>query len=175
MFSLSVVEHVRMNYSLAVQNYTTHAQAAERLAALSFKVRIAVLAVFAAATASIVVSLFRPGREYQIAAAVLAGLALAGQIAVIAWGIESRVYAHRAFAHRLWLVCERYRSLLSEIRDGLVDEAAILRRREALSEQTHAVYEQGFPIDQPAFETRRQPPPPSGEPITAAEKAALPG
>ncbi|HVH29892.1 MAG TPA: SLATT domain-containing protein [Vicinamibacterales bacterium] len=174
MFSLSVVEHVRMNYSLAVQNYTTHARAAERLAALALKCRIAVLAVFATATAAIIVSLFRPGREYQIAAAVLASLALAGQIFLVAWGVESRVYAHRAFAHRLWLVCERYRSLLAEIRDGLVDEAAILRRREALSEQTHAVYEQGFPIDQQAFETQRQPPP-GGEPAKAAEQATLPG
>jgi hypothetical protein len=174
MFSLSVVEHVRMSYSLAVQNYTTHARAAERLAALALKFRIAMLAVFATATGAIIVSLVRPGREYQIAAAVLAGLALAGQIFLAAWGVESRVYAHRAFAHRLWLVCERYRSLLAEIRDGLVDEAAIVRRREALSEQTHAVYEQGFPVDQQAFETQRQPPP-SGEPVRPTEQATLPG
>jgi hypothetical protein len=157
MFSLSVVEHVRLNFSLAVQNYTVHARAAERLAAVTLRFRIAILVSFAIATGAIVVSLFRPGREYQIAAAVLAGLALAGQTLFMALGLENRVYAHRWFAHRLWLVCDRYRSLLAEIQDGLVDDAAILRRREILSEQVHAVYEQAFPIDQRAYETARQP------------------
>jgi conflict system pore-forming effector with SLATT domain len=175
MFSLSVVEHVRMSYSLAVQNYTTHARAAERLARLAFKLRIGLLVVFATATGAIIVSLFRPGREYQIAAAILAGFALAGQIFMVAWGVESRVQAHRAFAHRLWLVCERYRSLLAEIRDGLIDEVAILRRREALSEQTHAVYEQGFPLDMQAFETLRLGEDQVVKPVRAAEQATLPG
>jgi hypothetical protein len=173
MFSLSVVEHVRLNFTLAVQNYTVHAKAAERLAALALKSRIAILALFAIATAAIITSLFRPGREYQIAAAVLAGIALVGQIVFVAWGVESRVFAHRSFAHRLWLVCERYRSLLAEIRDGLVDDAAVLRRREMLSEQMHAVYEQGFPIDQQAFETARQPAAGS-ENISTAEQMPLP-
>jgi hypothetical protein len=174
MFSLSVIEHVRLNFSLAVKNYNAHARAAERLAALTLKCRIAVLTLFAAATAAIIVSLFRPGREYQVAAAALASIALVAQVFFVAWGLESRVYAHRSFAHRLWLVCERYRSLLAEIRDGVVDDAAILRRRETLSEQMHAVYEQGFPVDQQAFEAARQPVS-DGEDVKPPEQIPLPG
>ena len=173
MFSLSVVEHVRLNYSLTVQNYNMHARAAERLAALTLKCRLAILAVFAVATGAILVSLFRSGREYQIAAAVFAVLALAGQTLFVAWGLEGRVYAHRIFAHRLWLVCERYRSLLAEIRDGLVDDAVVLRRREALSEQVHAVYEQGFPVDEPGFEAARQPAA-AAETVASGEQIPLP-
>jgi hypothetical protein len=173
MFSLSVVEHVRLNFSLAVQNYTVHARAAERLAALALKFRIAILALFAVATAAIITSLFRSGREYQIAAAVLAGIALAAQIFFVAWGIEGRVHAHRSFAHRLWMVCERYRSLLAEIRDGVVDDAAVLRRREMLSEEMHAVFEQGFPLDEQAFETARQPSP-AAESVAPPEQIPLP-
>jgi hypothetical protein len=56
----------------------------------------------------------------------------------------------------LWLICERYRGLLTEIQDGLVDDAAILRRREALTDHVHAIYEQGFPLDQQAYESMRQ-------------------
>jgi hypothetical protein len=156
MFCLSVNEQLRLNFGLVVQNYTAHARAAERLAAIALKAKIATTALFALATWSIVLSLLRPAREYQIAAAVIASVALALQVLTVAYGLEARVYSHRLLAHRLWLMCERYRSLLGEIQDGLVDEAAILHRREALGEQVHAIYEQGFALDQQAFESMRQ-------------------
>lgn len=170
MFCLSVVEQLRLNFGLVVQNYTAHARAAERLAAIALKTKIATLGLFALATFSIVLSLFRPAREYQIVAAVVAGLALAFQVATVAYGLEARVYSHRLLAHRLWLMCERYRSLLGEIQDGLVDNAMILRRGEILGEQVHAIYEQGFSLDQQAFESMRQLPLESGgDAITEAQ------
>jgi len=170
MFSLSVIEHLRLNFGLVVQNYTSHARAAERYAAIALKAKMAVLGLFALATGSIVLSLFRPAREYQIVAAVIAGVAFAVQVAIVSYGIEGRVASHRLLAHRLWLMCERYRGLLTEIQDGLVEDAAILQRREVLSEQVHAIYEQGFPLDQQAFETMRQRPlENSGDAITDAQ------
>jgi hypothetical protein len=170
MFTLSVVEHLRLNFGLVVQNYTAHARAAERLAAAALKAKMATLALFALATASIALSLFRPGREYQIAAAVIAGVAFIVHVMTLAYGIEARVASHRLIAHRLWLTCERYRGLLTEIQDGLVDTAAILHRREILSEQVHMIYEQGFPVDQQAYESMRQLPLEStGEVITDAQ------
>jgi hypothetical protein len=156
MFCVSVVDHVRLNFGHVVRNYTVHARAAERMAALALKLRMTVLALLGLATGAIVLSLLSTGRGYQIAAAVLAGLALAGYTLYVAIGVESRVYSHRLFAHRLWVMCERYRSLLAEIQDGLVDDAAILHRRDALIEQVHATYEQGFSVDQPAHESTRQ-------------------
>jgi hypothetical protein len=155
MFSLSVIEHLRLNSDLVIQNYTVHAKAAERLAAAALKTRMAILGLLALAATAIALSFFRPTPEYHIIAAVLAGLAFAVEAAVIGYGIEARVHAHRLLAHRLWLLCERYRELLTEIQDGLVDTAGILRRREALTEQVHAVYEQGFAVDQQAYESVR--------------------
>jgi conflict system pore-forming effector with SLATT domain len=156
MFSLSVVEHLRLNFGVVVQNYTAHARAGDRLAATALKAKMAMLALLALATGSIVLSLFRPGREYQIAAGVIAGAAFAVHAMMVAYGVDARVHSHRSLAHRLWLMCERYRELLTEIQDGLVDDATILHRREILSEQLHAIYEQGFPFDQQAFEGMRQ-------------------
>jgi hypothetical protein len=170
MFSLSVIEHLRLNFGLVVQNYTAHARAAERLAAIALKAKMAILGLFALATFSIVLSLFRPAREYQIAAAVMVGLALAAHALTVAYAIDARVSSHRLLAHRLWLLCERYRGLLTEIQDGLVDDAAILQRRELLSEQVHATYEQGFAVDQQAFESMRQLPlEDNGQAITDAQ------
>jgi hypothetical protein len=170
MFSLSVIEHLRLNFGLVLQNHTAHARAADRLAGTALKLKLAIVGLSALATGSIVLSLFRSAREFQIAAAALAGIALAVQVAAIAYGVEARVYSHRLLAHRLWLMCERYRALLTEILDGLVDNATMLQRREALSEQVHAIYEQGFPVDQKAYESMRQPPFESaGEAITGAQ------
>jgi hypothetical protein len=170
MFTLSVVEHIRLNFGLVVQNYTAHARAAERLARAALKAKLVTLALFALATGSIVLSLSRPAREYQIAAAVTAGIAFAVYLVTVSYGIEARVSNHRLIAHRLWLTCERYRGLLTEIQDGLVDTTTILERRAILSEQVHAIYEQGFPTDQQAYETLRQLPlENSGEAITGEQ------
>ena len=157
MFSVSVVDHVRLSFAQVVQNYTVHARATERLATLGLKARLTVLVLLALAASASGLSLFR-GRDYQIAAAVITGLALAGYTVYVATNIEARVSAHRSLAHGLWLMCERYRSLLAEIQDGMLDDAAILERRETLIQQVHAIYEQGFPLDQPAFEGTRQRP-----------------
>ena len=156
MFRLSVVDHVRLNFDQTSQNYTVHARAAERLAALTTIVRMAVLVLMGVATAAAMTSLIVPQRPFLIAAAVAAGLAFAAHACYLASGVEGRVNAHRSCAHRLWLVCDRYRSLLGEMEDGLLDSASILRRRDELSAQVHAAYDQGFTLDQNAYEGARQ-------------------
>jgi hypothetical protein len=175
MFSLTVLEHLRLNSDLVVENYTVHARAAERLAAAALKTRMAILGLLALATTAIALSFFRPAPEYHFIAAVLAGVAFAVEAAIIGYGIDARVHAHRLLAHRLWLLCERYRELLTEIQDGLVDTAGILRRREALTEQVHAIYEQGFAVDQQAFESMRLLPFASGGEPTGASPIARDG
>src|SRR5882762_6580038 len=94
MFSLSVVEHLRLNFGVVVQNYTAHARAGDRLAATALKAKMAMLALLALATGSIVLSLFRPGREYQIAAGVIAGAAFAVHAMMVAYGVDARVHSH---------------------------------------------------------------------------------
>jgi hypothetical protein len=167
MFSSSVVDQVRLSFGHVVQNYTIHARVAERLAARGLRVRMAILALLALAVIATVLSTFF-GHVFQIAAAIAAGLALVGYTIYVATNIETRLQAHRSLAHRLWLMCERYRSLLAEVQDGLLDHAAILERREKLIDQVHAIYEQGFSMDQQAFETARQPPGNPGNNIEGA-------
>ena len=156
MFRLSVLDHVRLNFDRVSQNYMVHAKAAERLARLTATVRIGVLALLGVATATAMLSVIDPRRSFQIATAVAAGLAFGAHAAYLAAGVEGRVNAHRSCAHRLWLVCDRYRSLLGEIEDRLLDSASILQRRDELSAQVHAAYDQGFSLDQNAYEGVRQ-------------------
>jgi hypothetical protein len=155
MFRISVVDHIRLNFDRTSQNYTLHAKAAERLAVTTARIRIGVLILLAVAAVAGATSLVESGRHFQIAAAIAAGLAFAAHAAYLAVGVEGRVHAHRSCAQRLWLVCDRYQSLLSEIEDGLLDRASILLRRDELSAQVHAAYDQAFSLDQKAYEAAR--------------------
>jgi hypothetical protein len=155
MFRLNVVDHVRLSFGHVGQNYMVHAHAAERLARFAWRARIVILVLLAAAAALTTGSVIQPGRAYPIAAAATAGLALIGYTVYLAAALEARVYAHRAFAHRLWVVAEDYRSLLAEVQDGFLDREALLRRRDDLILRAHRAYDQSFPADQRAFESLR--------------------
>jgi hypothetical protein len=155
MFCLSVVDHVRLNFGHVAQNYTVHAEAAERLAGFVIKARMTILVLLGITAAAIVAGILRPARNFEISAAIAAGVTLVVYVVHVALGLEARVHAHRSCAHRLWLVSERYRSLLAELQDGLVDAPTLLRRRDDLIEQVHAAYDQAFPMDQRAFESIR--------------------
>src|SRR5581483_8046087 len=139
------------------RNYTVHARAAERLAGAAFVARLVVVSLLTAAVAATIATLLAPGRPYEIAAVVATTVALVAFAIDAVLGLEARVSAHRQLAHRVWLVAERFRSLVAEINDGLVDTPQVLRRRDDLIHDLHAIYEHGFGADQSARETVRLP------------------
>lgn len=155
MFSLSVVDHIRLDFGHVAQNYTVHAEAAERLAGHILKIRITILALLAMTVIAGVAAILQPAWNFDVSVAVASSLALAAYVAQAALGLEGRVQAHRTCAHRLWLIAEGYRSLLTELQDGLIDPSVLLRRRDQLIERVHAAYDQVFPTDQRAFESVR--------------------
>jgi hypothetical protein len=157
MFSLTVVDHVRLDSEHTDRNYMMHSQAAERIVRLVFAGRIAIAVLLAAATAATIASLLLSGRAYQIAALVATALAFLGFVTYVVLGLETRLQAHRAFVHRLWIVSERYRSLLAEVHEGAVDGPALLRRRDELIHDLHVIYEFGFGSDQQGYESIRLP------------------
>jgi hypothetical protein len=157
MFSLTVLDHVRLDSEQAARNYTVHAKAAERIVGIVFTCRIVITVLLAVGTAATTATLFFSGRPSQITAVVSTGLALLAFVIYAVLGLEARLYAHRVIVHRLWSVSERYRSLLAEVQDGIVDGPALLRRRDELIGDLHAIYEFGFGADQPGHESVRLP------------------
>jgi hypothetical protein len=157
MFSLTVADHVRLDSEHIAQNYMVHARAAERIVRFVFTCRIVIAVLLILATASTIAALLVVGRVYPIAAVVATALALFAFVLYIVLGLEARLFAHRSFAHRLWLISERYRSLLAEVNDGTVDPPTLLRRRDELIHDLHAIYEFGFSADQAGHESGRLP------------------
>jgi hypothetical protein len=151
MFRLSVVDHVRLSFGHVVQSYTAHARIAERLAARAWQIKIVILTLLGIGAAASVWALVGASRTLQVVGAVAAGFAFTSYAIYVALDLDPRVQAHRAWASRLWLVCERYRALLAEIRDGLLNNDELMRRRDALTQQVQAIYEQAPPADREAY------------------------
>jgi hypothetical protein len=161
MFSLTVLDHIRLDSEHVTRNYTVHAAAADRMATFAFAARMVMMVLLAAACAAAVANLLLPERFYQVAAVVAIGLVTIGFAVYSTIGFEGRVTAHRALAHQLWLVSERYRSLLAEAGDGLLEGPVVLRRRDDLIADVHAIYERAFGVDHRAFERERLAPLPA--------------
>ena len=155
MFCLSVVDHIRLDFGHVAQNYTVHADAAERLAGYILKVRIAILALLAMTVIAAVAAIMQPPGTSTFPSRSAAGLALAAYVLQRRWRSEARVQAHRTCAHRFWLIAEAYRSLLTELQDGLIDPSVLLRRRDLLIEQRARRLRSGLSGRSEAFESVR--------------------
>lgn len=155
MFNLTIVDHIRLSFGHVVQNYARHSEAANRLSAIALYSRIAVLALLALGVGLSVAVLLGAGRGVQIALAATLAIVFAGYALTAALAIEERLLGHRYRANRFWLLCERYRALLAEVHDGLLDRDAILARRDALIQQCSEIDDQAAPAHPAAPRTAR--------------------
>ncbi len=154
MFQLSVIDHIRLSFGGAIAAYEGHADAAGRLSLLSWYARLATLVLAAAAAVSSGLALQRGG-GYLTLTAVAGVSTLIAVSAYVAFDPQARIYGHRASAARLWLVCEKFRALLAEAHDELLDLPAIKERRNALLQEVAAILEQGPPADRETYRITR--------------------
>jgi conflict system pore-forming effector with SLATT domain len=151
MFHLSVVDHIRLSFATVAAAYQRHADAASRLDRLSWYTKIVLVSLTGLACVLALIALQR-GHGFQIAAASAAGVAFVGCAVYVALDLEPRIYGHRATAARFWLLTEKYRALLADVHDKVLDVAAIADRREALMQESRAVFEHAPPADRQTYE-----------------------
>lgn len=155
MFQLSLIDHIRLSFGSVATSYRAHARAAERLSARAWQSRVVVMCLLGLATGASLLAL--TGLRYSLIAAIsLSATALIGFAISVSLGFESRAFAHRSCAAQLWLLCEKYRALLAEVHDGLVDLPAVTRRRDELMREVQVVYEHALPADREAFQIARE-------------------
>jgi hypothetical protein len=150
MFQLSIVDHIRLSFGSAVGAYHGHTSAALRLSRWGWYSRIATLSLLGLGAAAGLLAL-RQGHAFQVTAAVMAAIAFAALAAHIAFDPTPRIYGHRTCAARLWALCEKYRALLTEVQDELIDVAAIMARRDALLKEFAGIFEQAAPDDRDSY------------------------
>src|SRR5687767_3679186 len=156
MFQITLLDHLRLSFGGVVHDYYAHSEIAARLNRRAWYLRIAELALLGGALAANITSLVRLNPRWAIVSGVLVGVALALFAVFVAFNLESRIYAHRWCAARLWLVREKYRALLSEIRDGTLGPEDIRDRRDELTAELHAIIQHAPAADRPAYRTARE-------------------
>lgn len=155
MFQLSLVDHIRLSFGSVTTSYRAHARAAERLSARAWQAKVLVMVLLAVATGTALLALTGI-RQVQIAAAAVAAITLFTFAVTVSLGLEPRAYAHRSCAAQLWLLCEKYRALLAEVHDGLIDLPAVTKRRDDLMHEVQVVYEHALPADRDAYQIARE-------------------
>jgi hypothetical protein len=155
MFQLTLLDHLRFTFGHVVHRYKAHTQSAERLARLTWQIRIVELALLGGTAASATAAVLAVNGPFAMLAAALAGLSLITRAVSLALHLESRLGGHRWCAARLWLIREKYYALLSELVDGRIDLDAARERRDMLMTELHAVYEHAPLLGRWAYRTAR--------------------
>jgi DNA-binding ferritin-like protein (Dps family) len=150
MFQLSLVDHIRLSFGCAVSAYEGHTEAAARLARWSWYAKLGTLLIVGLAAGASLGAVLRGG-WFLIAAPIVGFTAFAVAAAYLAIDPEKRVYAHRSTAARMWLICEKFRALLAEIHDQMIDVSAIGSRRDALLKEIAELFEQAPPADRATY------------------------
>lgn len=156
MFQITLLDHLRITFGGVVHGYRAHMDVAERLTRRAWQLRIGQLLLLGGALAANVTAMVRIDPRYAVLSAVLLGVALAVFAIYVAINLESRIYAHRWCASRLWLIREKYRALLSEMKDGTLTEEGLRDRRDQLVDELHAIVEQAPLVDRPTYQSARQ-------------------
>jgi hypothetical protein len=151
MFHLSVVDHIRLSFATAAAAYQRHAEAASRLDRWSWYAKIALVGLTGLGCVLGLVALQR-GHGFQIAATSAAAAAFVACSIYVALDLEPRIYAHRSTASRFWLLTEKYRALLADVHDQVLDSSAIADRRDALMQEARAVFEHAPPADRQTYD-----------------------
>ena len=155
MFQLTLIDHIRLSFAGVLSAHDGHADAAARLTRWAWYSKVAMLVILAlSAAATLVAQLV--GGPFRVMASASAALAFAIWAIYVAVDPEPRAYAHRATAARLWLLCEKYRALLTEIHDELLDVPAMTARRDALLRETGQAFEHAAPADRQTYEIARK-------------------
>lgn len=154
MFHLSVVDHIRLSFATAAAAYQRHAEAASRLDRVSWYTKVVLVSLTGLACVLGLIALQR-GHPYQIAAAIAAAAAFVGSGIYVALDLEPRIYAHRSTAARFWLLTEKYRALLADVHDQVLDASAVADRRDALMQEARAIFEHAPPADRQTYDVAK--------------------
>lgn len=134
---------LRECYGRVVYSHKTHEKCADILLKRQGYIKLAQIIISAVVTGGIVSTFFGTKETKEIGAAISAILS-AGLLALNAYAkdydLSEIAQKHRQAGSGLWIIREKYLSLLTDIRVGDVALELIRSRRDALVEELHGVY-----------------------------------
>ncbi len=138
---INVLEgQLRECYGRVVYSHKTHEKCADILLERQGRIKLAQIIISAIVTGGIVSTLFDVGKAGAVISAVLSTGLLALNAYTKDYDLGEIAQKHRQAGAELWIVREKYLSLLTDIRTGDVSLESIRARRDALLDELHAVY-----------------------------------
>ena len=138
---INVLEgQLRECYGRVVYSHKTHEKCADILLERQGCIKLAQIIISAIVTGGIVSTFFGAGKAGAAISAVLSTGLLALNAYTKDYDLGEIAQKHRQAGAELWIVREKYLSLLTDIRTGDVSLESIRARRDALLDELHAVY-----------------------------------
>ena len=131
---------LRECYGRVVYTHKTHEKCADILLERQGHIKLAQIIISAIVTGGIVSTFFDAGKAVAAISAVLSTGLLALNAYTKDYDLGEIAQKHRQAGAELWIVREKYLSLLTDIRTGDVSLESIRARRDALLDELHAVY-----------------------------------
>lgn len=151
----TLLDNVRESFGRVVYTHKTHEKMADRLAVRTTWLKWIELLLIVLTTGSTINVFLGAGRAYEITSAVLASLTLLTSIYQFRFDPEKVIQAHRNCAKKLWLIREKYITLISDICDGAIDQKLARSRRDDLLLRLHSIYETAPDTDDLAYAQAR--------------------
>jgi hypothetical protein len=152
MFELTLLDHLRLTFGHVVYRHKAHTHLAWSRARWSRWLKAAEALLMIVVLVTALAAAFGNGRGYMVFSAVLAALALVPLVVQLAIDLDGSARVHHACASALWPMRERYRAVMSDLRDGAIDIETARRQRDLLIEQLHAIYENAPPAEAHAYQ-----------------------
>lgn len=138
---INVLEgQLRECYGRVVCSHKTHEKCADILLERQGRIKFWQIVISAVVTGGIVSTFFDTGKAGAVISAVLSTGLLALNAYTKDYDLGQIAQKHRQAGAELWIVREKYLSLLTDIRTGDVSLESIRARRDALLDELHAVY-----------------------------------
>src|SRR5687767_3586112 len=143
MFSLTLRDHLQVTFNQIVEQHKSHARKALAQARWGRRLRGVEALLMGVVCIAAVSAAFTQGRVTTIAAAVMAGAALLVLLVHLAFDFDGSARAHAEMTNRLWHIRERYRALLSDLHEGILDIGVARSRRDSLMNELQQIYSSG--------------------------------
>ena len=141
MFNLTLHDHLQLTFSEITQRYSVHAAKAQSRARWGRRFRGSEALLIGGVTLAAGAAAFGQGRIPSIVAASMAAAALIVLLVNLTFNFDASARAHAMCSTHLWFLRERYRSLLSDLHDGVLSATEARFRRDKLIDELRAIYE----------------------------------
>jgi hypothetical protein len=133
-------DQIRECYGRVVWTHKTHEKCADILNSRNSNIKLWQIILSAITTSGIFITVLGDSKEVGIIAAIISMLTLALSTYVKKYDLGGMAQKHAAAATSIWDVREKYFSLLTDIRAGVVSEEVIRKIRDKLQSDLHKLY-----------------------------------